>query len=138
MIDLDQGGSGNLSTLTSLGPSLGNVRTLIKPQKSILAAGAYVVAPGDSVILINIAGLVTVNLPSVALWVKETAYQPATGFERMILVKDYGGHADSFPIVITPFGSDLIDNSNSNLQMNSKNQAVRLYPLFDLTGWYSG
>jgi hypothetical protein len=124
-------------TKVFLGPSLGWVEMEVRPARTITAAGSYLVLPGDSVIHVNVAGLVTVRLPDAVLWVQEPGYQPATGFERAIWVKDLGGHATAFPITITPFGSQKIDFLPS-FQIVQNRQLVRLYPLNDMSGWYSG
>lgn len=136
--DLDQSGQSYQQVRAYLGPSLGWVMVRVKPETLIASAGTYTVQPGDSILLVNVAGLVTVQLPDVARWVKETAYNPATGFERAIYVKDYGGNAAAFNITIAPFGTNTIDKFASNFTIIQNRQLLRLYALNDLTGWWSG
>jgi hypothetical protein len=95
------------------------------------------VVPGTSVVLVNVAGLVTVNLPDVTKWLAEFAYQPANAFERLILVKDLGGHAASFNITIDGFGSQTIDGSLTTV-ISTNGAFVRLYPLNSGAGWFIG
>jgi hypothetical protein len=123
---------------TYLGPSLGWVEVQVRPPRTISVAGTFPILPGDSVIHVNVPGLVTLLLPSVLVWVPEAGYQPATGFERAIWIKDLGGNAAAFPITVTPFGIQTID-LQSSLQILQARQLVRLYPLPDnISGWYSG
>lgn len=136
--DLDQSGQGYQQIRVYLGPSLGWVMVRVKPQTFINSAGTYSFQPGDSILLINVAGLVTIPLPSVARWVKETSYNPATGFERAIYIKDYGGNAVAFPITVTPDGTDTIDKFAASFTIVQARQLLRLYPLNDLSGWFSG
>lgn len=110
----------------------------VKPETLITSAGSYTVQPGDSILLVNVAGLVTTMLPSVARWVKENYYNPSTGFERALYIKDYGGNANAFNITVTPNGTDKIDNFSASFTIVQNRQLLRLYPLNDLTGWWSG
>jgi hypothetical protein len=66
---------------------------------------------------------------------QQTAYQPATGFERSISVKDIGGNAANFNIVVAPFGQQTIDNVQTSIVISEARANVRLIPLIDLTGW---
>jgi hypothetical protein len=108
-MDLDQSGNGWQVARVYLGPSLGWVYVQIKPTRTITAAGTSSILPGDSIILVNVAGAVALNLPDVRQWVQEPAYQPATAFERVLYIKDLGGFAAANPITITPFGTQTID-----------------------------
>ena len=137
MVDLSQSGNNAQVSRVYLGPSLGWVEVQVKPQTAVTTA-TYTVAAGDSILLVNRAGTVTISLPSVATWVKESAYQPATGFERALWIKDYGGNAASFNITVTPNGSDTIDGLAQSFTIVQNRQLLRLYPLNSLLGWYSG
>src|SRR5215475_5256862 len=109
-MDLDQSGRGFQRVRTYLGPSLGWVDELVQPSTDITTGGTHVVLPGESMLLVDVAAGVTVQLPDVVKWIQQTAYQPATGFERSITVKDVGGNAANFNIVVAPFGQQTIDN----------------------------
>jgi hypothetical protein len=87
---------------------------------------------------VNVAGLVTLNLPDVRLWVQEPAYQPATAFERAIWIKDLGGFAGANPITVQPLPAQTIDLSGAAIQIATNHGLVRLYPLNDMTGWWLG
>jgi len=92
---------------------------------------------GTSLVLVNVAGLVVVNLPDVQLWMIELASRPQTAFDRSIWVKDIGGHAGAFPIVVDAFGAQTID-TQATYTISTNYGVVRLYPLEDLTGWFVG
>jgi len=136
-MDLDQSGFGWQRARVYLGPTLGWVDTQVRPSRTITAGGTFNVLPGDSVIFVNIAALVTVNLPDVRAWVQETAYQPATGFERALWIKDLG-NAAAFNITVHPFGGQVIDNLAIDFSIVQNRQLLRLYPFIDMSGWYSG
>ena len=136
-MDLDQSGNSWQRARTYLGPTLGWVDTQVRPTRFITQAGTYNILPGDSVIFVNVAGTVVINLPDVNRWVNEFAYQPATGFERAIWIKDLG-NAANFPIQVVPFGAQVIDNLAMIFQIAQNRQLLRLYPFNELNGWWTG
>ncbi|HEX4500633.1 MAG TPA: hypothetical protein VH187_05585 [Scandinavium sp.] len=137
-LDLDMSGSSWHKSKVYLGPSLGWKEVQVKPTTLVTSLGTYFVTPGDSIILVNAVGGVTIQLPDVVQWVQEIAYQPATGFERAIWIKDLGGNAAASNIIVAPFGAQTIDLLVQSFIMVQNRQLLRLYPLNDLTGWYSG
>lgn len=137
-MDLDQGGFTYQKVRVWMGPSLGWVDQQVKPNFNIVIAGTFNLPAGTSIVLINVAGLVTVNLPSVAAWLKEPACNPMTAFERALWIKDLGGNAQAFNITVAPFGTDKIDNLGISFTIVQNRQLLRLYPLNDLSGWMSG
>src|SRR5882672_972307 len=134
--DLDKGGTGFHRSKVYLGPTLGWVDSPLIPARIITITGTSTIDPGDSVVLVDVAATVTVNLPDVVEWVKQSFGRPATGYERALWIKDLGGNATLFNITVHPFGGQLIDKSAANVVMNTNFQMIRLYPLFDLSGWY--
>jgi hypothetical protein len=138
MTDLDQSGQAFQTVRVYLGPSLGWRELKVKPTQSITAAGTYALDQGSSIVMVNVAGLVTINLPSVRTWMYQSLGVQVTGFERAIWIKDFGGHADAFNITVAPDGIDKIDNLSLSYTIVQKRQLLRLYPLNDLTGWYTG
>jgi len=136
-MDLDQSGFGWQKTRVYLGPSLGWVESQVRASRTITTAGTFNVNPGDSIIFIPVAGSVQILLPDVRAWIQEPAYQPATGFERAIWIKDLG-QAAFFPRTVTPFGSQQIDGLAQSFQIVQNRQLMRLYPMIDMTGWFSG
>lgn len=135
MTDLDKGGRGFQRVRTYLGPSLGWTDEYVQPSVEVETGGIYVVKPGDSLILVNAAAGVVIQLPDVVSWVQQTANQPATGFDRGITVKDIGGNAANFNIVVAPFAGQTLDNIQQQLVISANRAVVRFVPLIDLTGW---
>lgn len=135
--DLDQ--SGNLQQWIRVyrGPSLGWSMVQVKPPRNVTAAGTTILTAGDSIVYVNVAGLVTIQLPLVATWLKENANQPANAYEGAIWVKDLGGNAAAFNITVSPFGTDTIDLLAQSFTIVQNRQLLRLYP-YSLTGWMSG
>lgn len=136
--DTDQGGDYVQWMRVWRGPSLGWSMVQIKPPQSITAAGTTTLTAGSSIVLVNVAGLVTVNLPDVSKWLQESANQPSNAFEGAIWIKDFGGNAAAFNITVHPFTAQKIDNLAQDFVIVQNRQLLRLYPLNDLTGWYSG
>jgi hypothetical protein len=133
--DLDQSGYGFQRVRTYLGPTLGWKDELVQPMVEITTGGVYTVKPGDSIILVDVAAAVEIRLPNVITWVQQPGDQPATGFERAITVKDLGGNAANFNIIVTPFGAQAIDNVQGALVMSTARSASKFVPLMDLSGW---
>jgi hypothetical protein len=102
-----------------------------------MGGGTYDVAPGTGVVLVDSIGAVTINLPDVKKWVQETAYMPATGFERAIVVKDLGGNAATANITVKSASGQFIDKTIASIVMASANQVLCLLPLRDMSGWYN-
>jgi hypothetical protein len=136
--DLDQGGQLAQRTRVWMGHSLGWIEQFVRPEVFLTTAQTYVMNPGDSIIHVNVAGSVTVQLPDVGAWLNENYRQPVTGYERAIWIKDLGGNAAAFPITVTPFGSQSIDALLGSFTLISNRALLRLYPIYDLTGWFSG
>lgn len=137
-MDLDQGGNTYQKVRVWMGPSLGWVDQQVKPNFNIVTSGTFTLSAGTSIVLVNVAGLVTVNLPSVVAWLNEPVYNPMTAFERALWIKDLGGNAAAFNITITPFGTQSIDKLAQSFTIVQNRQLLRLYPLNDLSGWMSG
>src|SRR5262245_36786741 len=135
MTDLDRSGFGFQRVRTYLGPSLGWVDELVSPSTPITSGGTRTVLPGESLLLVNVAAGVTLQLPDVVKWWQQTANQPATGFERSITIKDIGGNAANFNIIVAPFGQQTIDNIAQALVISQAKANVKLIPVVDLSGW---
>lgn len=134
-MDLDQSGRGFQRVRTYLGPTLGWKDELVSPSTEINSGGIHLVLPGESLLLVDAAAPVQINLPDVVKWVRQTADQPATAFERSITIKDIGGNAANFNIVVAPFGQQAIDNIQQALVISQARANIKLIPLIDLTGW---
>jgi len=134
LVDLDQSGSSWQKVRAWLGPSLGWVDRIVKPEVYISTPGVYNVQPGDSILFVNSTG-VSINLPDVRAWVNEPAYQPATGFERSLWVKDFG-FAGTSNVLISAFTGQTIDTLASTI-LSVNFGLMKLWPLNNLSGWWA-
>lgn len=138
MTDLDQSGNRLQATKVYLGPSIGWVTVFVKPERTISAAGTYAVNVGDSIIFVTTTAAVTLTLPSVEDWLNAGLnFFPGTAFEGALWVKDLSGDR-TIPITIDPDGLDEIDGLNQNFTIVQNRQLIRLYPMADRSGWFSG
>jgi hypothetical protein len=144
--DLDQGGHGYPRARAYLGPTLGWVDQLIKPA-TLVQSPLYGVQPGDSLIMVDTATFpgITIILPDVIAWVQQPQYQPATGFEKSLWIKDIGGQAAFSPITVQPFTGQRIDNLTTSFSIAQNRQLLRLYPIIEWNyppgewiGWFAG
>jgi hypothetical protein len=108
-------------------------QSFLRPKQTmVVMAGPYNATPMDAVILVNIGGLVTINLPEVLSWIQ---CQFPNKIE--LVIKDLGGNAGTFPINIIPNFAQKIDLLPGGLSLNTNYQSISLRPLDDLTGWYA-
>ena len=137
-MDFDQSGLFEPKVRTYLGPSLGWVEQRVKPETVITTGGLTMLHGDASIVLVNVAAATSFSLPSVSSWMRQNFSQPATGFARAIWIKDLGGNASAFPIIVMPFGGEQLDGLNAAITIIQNFALLRLYPIFDLTGWFTG
>jgi hypothetical protein len=135
IIDTDKSGHGFQKQKVWLGPSLGWAEEYVQPSTLITTGPTYAVQPGDGMLLIDVPAGITINLPDVKAWFQQVANQPATGWNRQICVKDFGGNAEIGNIVIQPFGSQRIDEHIGTTAITINNSVLLLVPNIDLSGW---
>ena len=107
--DLDQGGTQRSWVNSYLGPSVGWVRT---PQQNILAitaAGTYAINLSTTLVTVNVAGSVTLTLPSAkgasslgGTGGATDGAVPGVANKVPITIVDVGGNAQAYPITINP------------------------------------
>lgn len=136
--DIDKSGDTFQWERVWCGPTLGWQFVPVKGSIQVTTAGAHSVPAGIAIVFVNVAGLVTINLPDINVWVQMTQGQPPAGFERAIYIKDLGGNAAANNITVAPFAGQKIDNLAQNFTIVQNRQLLRLYPLNDRTGWFSG
>ena len=137
VVDYDQSGFFEPKVRTYLGPRLGWVEQRVKP--GIVVTSGVTMLKGDvSLVFVRATGSVMISLPNVGAWMRQNFSQPATGFERAIWIKDLGGNASAFPIIVMPFGGEQLDGLNAAITIIQNFALLRLYPIFDLTGWFTG
>jgi hypothetical protein len=98
--DLSGGGIVRLTTRTYLGPSLGWVE-YPSATYPITAAGTYTIPFGYALVTVNVAGVVTITLPTSIAPAAPSA-QPVLNIPAPITIIDIGGNANAHPITIQP------------------------------------
>lgn len=135
--DLDQGGTQRQWARRWLGPSVG---WIMVPEASILnvtAGGTTNVLLGTVLVLVNFAGLVTINLPSAKSSAAGAQALPFTFVGKPITVIDYGGNANTSTQKITIqalAGAETIDGLAS-IAITSAFGAFTLSPKTDVGGY---
>lgn len=139
MADLDQSGGFPQYVRTYLGPTVGWVMLPVDPETFIAAGPSYTVARFDSRVMLNATGtpVTSIQLPDVVDWVRCAFQRVQSAFDRSLWIKDYAVQAAAHPITVTPFGAQTIDGLGS-FQIINNRALLRLYPLSNLAGWYSG
>ncbi len=134
--DLDQGGTSRQFVRQYLGPSVGWV-TVPAPAASVLAitaAGAYSVQSSTTLVTVNIAGAVTVNLPKAHTPAAGAQALPGLFVQQPIVIIDTGGNAFAHPITIVPNGTETIMGL-AQIVLNSPYGGYTLKPSDALNGW---
>ncbi len=135
IIDTDKSGHGFQKQKVWLGPSLGWSEEYVQPSTLITSGPTYAVEPGDGMLLIDVPAGITILLPDVKKWFQQVANQPATGWNRQICIKDFGGNAQVGNIVVQPFGGQRIDENIGTTSITINNSVFLLVPNIDLSGW---
>ena len=113
--DLDQGGFFRETTRIYQGPSIGWTQGAAPSTSAILVttAGTTVIQPGISLVHVNVAGSVTIQLPTSKGSPAGAGAQPGTWLQRLVSVNDLGGNAGTYPITVLPVAGETIAGSPS-------------------------
>ena len=136
--DLDAGGTNRQYIRQYLGPSVGWV-TVPAAAASILAitaAGVYTVNRSVTLITVNVAGAVTLDLPAAHTPVVGAQAQPGLFVQTPIVIVDIGGNATAHPITLVPLGAETIMGLAS-ITLSVNYGGYTLKPLDSLNGWES-
>lgn len=108
-LDLDQGGTYRQWERVYLGPSVGWVYTAARNVLLIIAPGTYQLVYGTSLVQVNVAGAVTIILPSAIDPTVPPGAMPGPYTKTPITIVDIGGNASTYNITINPIsGSETI------------------------------
>jgi hypothetical protein len=100
-LDTDQSGTARRTMRQYLGPSIGLVD--VPAPNSVLvvsAAGTFTIDPSITLVQVNVAGAVTLVLPSATLPTIAAIGAPARFAQSPITITDIGGNALAHPITI--------------------------------------
>ena len=130
MADLDQGGTFRQWVNGFLGPTVGWLRLQAMNVLQVTSGLTVVVQPGVTLVAVNVAGTMSVYLPSVipALGV------PSSFPRRPLTIVDTGGNAGSFTILIIPFTGETIMGLPS-IPIQTAYGAYTLIPDPDTKDW---
>ena len=134
--DLDQGGTFRQIQKVYLGPSVGWVSMPNQTVVSITTVGTTDIARGMNCVLVNVAGLATIQLPSSLASPAGPQAIPNQFSIYNTVVMDLSSLANDSTrkITILPYAGELIDGLAS-IEIVSPYGAFVLRPLIDTGGW---
>ena len=100
--DIDQGGTSRQWTKVFMGPTIGWVAYPVQNILPVTIAGTYVLDPSTNIVEVNVAGAVTIVLPSCSNPAVVAGAQAGLYVKNPIVVVDVGGNAASNNITVTP------------------------------------
>lgn len=136
-LDLDQGGTSRAWARQYLGPSVGWIYVPMNNVLAITAAGTYVINPSTSLVTINIAGAVTITLPSAILPSAGAQALPGLFAQNPITIVDIGGNASAHPVTIQPASGSENIMGLASIQLAVNYGGFTLAPNSTLKGWNS-
>lgn len=98
--DLDQGGTNRQWVRSYMGPSVGWQEVPLQNILLITAPGTYTLDPSTSLVQVNVAGAVTIILPSAVTPPAGAQALPRLFAQTPITIVDIGNHAQANPITI--------------------------------------
>lgn len=133
--DLDMGGTSRQWVRTYMGPSVGWVNLPGRNPFSITAAGTYTISPDTSLVEVNVAGAVTIILPTAIDPKVPAGALPGLYAKTAITIVDIGGFAGANNITIEP--ASVAENimSEASIQITSPYGAYTLEPSNTQKGW---
>jgi hypothetical protein len=135
-VDIDQSGTFRQWIKVYMGPSLGWVTVPQQNRLKITAAGTYILNLSTNLVEVDVAGAVTVILPSCVSSTAGAQALPGTYAQNPITIVDVGGFAAANHITIQPFGGETIMGLSS-LQITVNYGGYCLQPFSDLASWNS-
>jgi hypothetical protein len=128
--DFDQSGTSRQWERTYLGPSVGWVMAPLRNELLVTAAGTYAIDPSTSLIRVNVAGAVTLILPSCQTPASGPLAQPGLFIKNPITIVDIGGNANAHPITIQPnnVGESIMGLASIQISANYGGFTLRPFP----------
>lgn len=133
-LDLDQGGTFRQWTKMWMGPSVGWVPVPVDAVLDITAAGTYTILRGTSLILINVNGNVTLNLPSAKAAPQGPQAIPGQWVINPVTIVDIGGFASANAYRINPQAPETISGLPF-VDLASDRGTIILNPILATGGW---
>lgn len=135
--DLDQGGTYRAWVRQYLGPSIGWAYAPLQNLLPITAAGTYILDPSTNLVTVNVAGAVTLVLPSAIDPTVPAGVLPGLFANNPITIVDIGGNASAHPITIQP--ASVLENimGLASITLSVNYGGYSLLPSSVLKGWNS-
>jgi hypothetical protein len=134
MVDMDQGGVSRQWVRHDLGPSVGGTMVPLQNVLAITAPGTYTLTSDTNLVQVNVAGAVTIILPTAVLPAVPAISQPGLYGGGAITIVDAGSHADTFPITIQAAAGESIASFASVL-LNTAFGGYTLTPSSPTRSW---
>jgi len=135
MPDFDQGGTARQWVRTFMGPTIGWIDLPAVNPVDIIAAGTYAIAPDTTLVRVNVAGAVTIVLPSALNPNVPAVTVPGPYAQSPLTIMDIGGNAQANPITINPASGAENIMGQSSIQITSNYGAYTLKPNNAQAGW---
>jgi hypothetical protein len=134
MADLDQGGIGRRWVNEALGPSVGWTRGAVRSVFNITTGGTYSFDLSITDVFVNVAGSVTINLPSAKDPIVPAITIPGGYVKPNVRILDIGGHATGNPITINAAAGETI-NGIAAQNISTNFGSLILEPTAEGSGW---
>lgn len=134
--DLDQGGTLRQWVKSYMGPSVGWQYVPLQNVLSITTAGTITLDPSTSLVEVNVAGAVTIILPTAVVPAAGAQAQPQLFASTPITIVDIGNHAQANPITIQPHAGETIMGLNQ-IQITVNYGGFTLQPISAQKTWNS-
>lgn len=133
--DLDMGGTFRQWVRAYMGPSVGWILVPNQNRLLITAAGTYLIDPSTSLVQVNVAGLVTLTLPTLETPAGGAQAQPNLFASNPIAFEDIGGNAGAFNITIQRNNSSDSIVGLSSIVIDSNYGSYTLLPNLTQRVW---
>lgn len=119
-----------------MGPSVGFVSVPVDAVLDITAGGAYTIARGTSLILLNVNASVTINLPSSRASPAGPQAIPGQWVVNPVTIVDRGGFANPGTVdyFVNPNGTEKISGL-AQVALASPYGSLILNPILSVGGW---
>jgi hypothetical protein len=136
--DLDQGGTARQTVRTFMGPTIGWVDLPGTFPFEITVAGTYTLTPDVSLVRVNVAGAVTIILPSAIDPKVPAGVLPGLFAKTTLTIIDIGGNAQANPITLQPASGAENIMGLPSITISTNYGGFTLKPSNSQKGWTSG
>lgn len=135
--DLDQGGTARQWVKTFMGHSVGWQMLPGTFPFDITVAGTYTLGPDTSLVRVNVAGAVTIILPSALDPGVPAGVLPGLYAKQVLSIIDIGGFAGAHPITLQPASGAENIMGQPSIKLQTNYGGYTLKPSNSQAGWTS-